>query len=94
MYAKVEEVEGGFAPILKIKNVGRVDLGVYSTGEAACTHAHQTLLLLPATAACTRSVAACLSPLPLLALLQRARLRWRTMWPVSSACMRSAPKRI
>lgn len=47
MYSKVEEVEGGFAPILKIKNVGRVDLGVYSTGEAGCC------CCFPVAAACS-----------------------------------------
>ncbi|KAL4425653.1 hypothetical protein ABPG75_009669 [Micractinium tetrahymenae] len=45
MYAKVEEVEGGFAPILKIKNVGRVDLGVYSTARKAAV-AHDVARLI------------------------------------------------
>ena len=28
MYAKVEEVEDGYAPVLKVKSAGRIDLGV------------------------------------------------------------------
>jgi len=33
-YSRVEQVEGGkWAPVLKIKSVGRVELGTYSTGK-------------------------------------------------------------
>ena len=30
---KIEQTEGGYVPVLKVKGEGRIDLGVYPTSE-------------------------------------------------------------
>lgn len=45
MYPKVEEVDNGYVPVLKVKSAGRIDLGVYPTARAAAV-AHDVARLI------------------------------------------------